>query len=150
MNRRNPAGGVVALAATAVLVFSVKEWSATIRSVNGSTISGTATAIPGSGDSLTVNIEVRGGKMGETLPWHLHSGGCDSSGAVLGDAKQYDPMVVAEGPAGIGKETAHVVVKLSVGVPYSVNVHKSATDMGVVACGNLRPVAGETWGGRGR
>lgn len=142
MMRRYSAGGVVALAATAILTLTVKEWSATIRPVDGSTVSGTATAIPGMGDSLTVNIEVKGGKSGETLPWHLHSGGCDRSGAVLGDAKQYEPMVVAEGNAGIGKGTANVVVKLTVGVPYSVNVHRSPSDMGVIACGNLRPVAG--------
>ena len=142
MMRRHPAGGVVALAATAILTLTVKEWTATVRPIDGATVSGTATAIPGTSDSLTVNIEVKGGKSGETLPWHLHSGGCDRSGAVLGDAKQYEPMVIAEGGAGTGKATAHVVVKLTVGVPYSVNVHRSPSDMSVIACGNLRPVAG--------
>jgi hypothetical protein len=148
MIRLNSAGGVVALAATAVLALTLKEWSATIRPVNGSTISGTATAVPGKGDTLAVNIQIKGGKSGETLPWHLHSGGCDSSGAVIGDPAQYVPMVVAEDLTG--KETAHVRMTLTVGVPYSVNVHRSATDMGVVACGNLRPVAGNVPGGRSR
>jgi hypothetical protein len=147
MIRRNSAGGVVALAATAVMALTMKEWSATIRPIDGSTVTGTATATLGAGDSLTVTIQVKGGKSGETLPWHLHSGGCDKPGAVLGDASQYEPMVVAEDMSGT--ETAHVVVKLNVGVPYSVNVHKSTADMSVISCGNLRPVAGYARGGRG-
>ena len=147
MIRRNSAGGVVALAATAVMALTMKEWSATIRPIDGSTVSGTATATVGAGDSLTLTIQVKGGKSGETLPWHLHSGGCDKSGAVLGDASQYEPMVIAEDMSGT--ETARVVVKLNVGVPYSVNVHKSANDMSVISCGNLRPVAGFARGGRG-
>jgi hypothetical protein len=147
MNRRRSAGGVVALGATAVLALTMNEWSATIRPVDGSTIAGTATVLPGNGDTLSVNIRIKGGRSGETLPWHLHSGGCESSGAVLGDARQYVPMVIAEDLTGT--ETAHVRLKLSVGVPYSINVHRSATNMSVVACGNLRPVAGDTRGGRG-
>jgi hypothetical protein len=147
MIRLNSAGGVVALAATAVLALTLKEWSATIRPVDGSTVSGTATVIPGNGDTLSVNIRIKGGRSGETLPWHLHSGGCDSSGAVLGDAAQYEPMVIAEDMTGT--ETAHVRLKLTVGVPYSINVHRSAANLSVVACGNLRPVAGVPMGGRG-
>ncbi len=145
MVRRTYTGGVVALAATAVMAITVKEWSATIRPVDGSTVSGTATAVQGTGDSVAVTIEVKGGRSGETLPWHLHTGGCDKAGAVLGDAKQYVPMVIAE--ALTGKETAHVVVPLAVGTSYSVNVHRSPADMSVIACGNLRPVAGGAWGG---
>jgi hypothetical protein len=147
MIRHNSAGNVVALAATAVLALTMKEWSATIRPLDGSTVAGTVTAVIGSADSLAVTIQVKGGKSGETLPWHLHAGGCDKSGAVLGDASQYEPMVIAEDMTGT--ETAHVVVKLNVGVPYSVNVHKSSADMSVIACGNLRPVAGYARGGRG-
>jgi hypothetical protein len=148
MVRRNAAGGVVALAATAVIVFAFKEWSAMIRPVDGSTVSGTATAVPRSGDTLDVNIRIKGGKIGDTHPWHLHSGGCDSSGAVLGDPSRYQPMPVS--PMQTGEATAHVVTRLTVGVPYSVNVHRSTSDMGVIACGNLRPVAGAPREDRGR
>lgn len=146
MNRRNAAGGVVALAATAVLALTMKEWSAMIRPLDGSTVSGTATAQPQARDSLAVNIRIKGGRAGDTHPWHLHSGGCDSSGAVLGDPARYQQMQVT--PGQTGEATARVHATLTLGVPYSVNVHRSPSDMGVIACGNLRPIAG-VYSGRG-
>lgn len=139
MLRRNPAG-VVALAATAVLALTFKEWSATLRPQDGSTVSGTATAQPIAGDSLVILIRIKGAKAGDSNPWHVHSGGCDSSGAVLGDPSRYAPMSI--GTDGSAEETARVKGLLSIGVPYSINVHRSSSDMGVISCGNLRPVAG--------
>ena len=140
MIRRNGAGVLVALAATVTLAVTFKEWSAMIRPVDGSTVSGEATAQDRAGDSLMVNIKIKGAKAGDSNPWHLHSGGCDSSGAVLGDPARYQPMRVAAD--GSGESTALVKTTLTVGVPYSVNVHRSSSDMGVIACGNLRPIAG--------
>lgn len=137
---RRDAAGVVALAATAVLALSFKEWSATLRPQNGSTISGTATAQPSVGDTLITTIRIKGGTAGEVHPWHVHSGGCDSSGAVLGDPSRYAPMTV--GTEQSAETTARVKAILALGVPYSVNVHRSTGDMTVIACGNLRPVAG--------
>ena len=139
MLRRNPAG-VVALAATAVLALSFKEWSATLRPQDGSTVSGTATAQPIAGDSLAILIRIKGARAGDSNPWHVHSGGCDSSGAVLGDPSRYAPLSI--GPDGSAEATARVKALLSIGVPYSINVHRSPSDMGVISCGNLRPVAG--------
>jgi len=139
MLRRN-AAGVLALAATAVVSLSFKEWSATLRPQDGSTVTGNATAQPMTGDSLVVTIRIKGAKAGDTNPWHLHSGGCDSSGAVLGDPSRYAPMTIAtDQSAGA---TARVKALLTIGVPYSINVHRSPSDMSVIACGNLRPVAG--------
>jgi hypothetical protein len=140
MPRRNSPGAVVALAVTAVVALTFKEWSATIRPLDGSTVSGSATAQPGDGDSLVVTIRIKGGKVGDTNPWHLHSGGCDSSGAVLGDPARYTPMSIGANQAG--EATARIKMLLTIGVPYSVNVHRSPSDMSVIACGNLRPVAG--------
>jgi hypothetical protein len=139
MLRRN-AAGVVALAATAVVALSFKEWSATLSPLNGSTISGTATAQPAVGDSLIVTLRIKGARAGDTNPWHLHSGGCDSSGAVIGDPSRYAPMTI--GTDHSGQATARVKAVLAVGVPYSVNVHRSTGEMTVVSCGNLRPLAG--------
>jgi len=139
MLRRN-AAGVLALAATAVVSLSFKEWSATLRPQDGSTVTGNATAQPMTGDSLVVTIRIKGAKAGDTNPWHVHSGGCDSSGAVLGDPSRYAPMTIAtDQSAGA---TARVKALLTIGVPYSINVHRSPSDMSVIACGNLRPVAG--------
>jgi hypothetical protein len=137
--RRN-AAGVLALAATAVLSLSFKEWSATLRPQNGSTVSGSATALPIAGDSLVVTLKIKGAKAGDTNPWHVHSGGCDSSGAVLGDPSRYAPMTI--GTDQSAETTARVKALLTIGVPYSINVHRSPSDMSVIACGNLRPVAG--------
>ena len=140
MLRRNASSGVIALAATAILTLSFKEWSAMIRPQNGSTVSGTATATPHVGDSLVVNIQIKGAKAGDVNPWHLHSGGCDSSGAVIGDPSRYAPMTIGSDQSG--EATARVKTVLTVGVPYSVNVHRSPADMAVIGCGNLRPIAG--------
>ena len=139
LRRRNPAG-VLALAATAVVALSFKEWSATLRPQNGSTVSGTATAQDAAGDSLVVTLRIKGAKSGDSNPWHVHSGGCDSSGAVLGDPSRYAPMAI--GTDGSAEATARVKAVLTINVPYSINVHRSPTDMSVIACGNLRPVAG--------
>lgn len=139
MQRRN-AAGVLTVAATAVLTLSAKEWSATLRSQNGSAVTGSATAQAAAGDSLVVQIQVKGGKAGDSNPWHLHSGGCDSSGAVIGEPSRYAAMTI--GADGGAQATARVQAALAVGVPYSVNVHRSSADMTPIACGNLRPVAG--------
>ena len=139
--QRTAASGVVVLATTAILALPFfKEWSATISPQDGSTVSGTATAQTRDGDTLLVNISIKGAKAGESLPWHLHSGGCDSSGAIIGDPSRYLPIAIGSGESA--KATARVKTALTVGVPYSVNVHRSVSDMGVIACGNLRPVAG--------
>ena len=140
MQRRNSVSGMVAFMATAAIALSMKEWSATIRPQDGSTISGTATVVPREGDSMLVNISIKDAGAGETHPWHVHQGGCDNSGAVIGDPSRYKPISVSANQAG--EATARVKATLSVGVPYSVNVHRSLSDQGVVACGNLRPVAG--------
>ena len=138
MLRRNPAG-VLALAAMGVVLLSFKEWSATLRPQNGSTVSGTATAQDVSGDSLAVTLRIKGARSADSNPWHVHSGGCDSSGAVLGDPSRYAPMTI--GTDGSAEASARVKATLTIGVPYSINVHRSASDLTVIACGNLRPVA---------
>jgi hypothetical protein len=140
MLRLNPAGRVVMMGAIAFLALTLKEWSAVISPQNGSTVSGTATAEPRTGDTLTVNIRIKGAKAGDLNPWHVHSGGCDSSGAVLGDPSRYAAMAV--GADGSGQATARVKALLTVGVAYSINVHRSPSDLAVIACGNLRPIAG--------
>ena len=140
MIRRKSAIGAMMVIAPAVLSLTFKDWSATIRPQDGSTVSGTATATPQSGDSLMVVIRIKGATAGDTHPWHVHAGGCDSSGTILGEAARYVPIRV--GTDQSGEATAKVKVTLAVGVPYSVNVHRSPSATAVIACGNLRPVAG--------
>src|SRR5262245_49215627 len=92
--QRTAAGVVVVLATTAVLALLYKDWSATMSPQDGSTVSGTATAQTRDGDTLVVNISIKGAKAGESLPWHVHRGGCDNSGAIIGDASRYRPITV--------------------------------------------------------
>lgn len=140
MIRRNSAIGAMMVIAPAVLSLTFKDWSATLRPQDGSTVAGTATASPQSGDSLMVVIRIKGAKAGDTHPWHVHAGGCDSSGAILGEAGKYVPIRVGTDQAG--EASAKVKAALTIGVPYSVNVHRSPSETAVIACGNLRPVAG--------
>lgn len=139
MLRRSASLGLFTLAAAATTTLSLKEWSAMLQPQNGSTVSGTATVQALVGDSVAVTIRVKGAKTGDVNPWHVHSGGCDSSGAIIGDASRYAPMTI---DGDMGEATARIKTVFTVGVPYSINVHRSAADMGVIACGNLRPVAG--------
>jgi hypothetical protein len=140
MARRNFAVGVILLPAAAALAFTFKEWSATLQPKNGSTVSGTAAVQTKDGDSLVATIQVKGAKLGERNPWHVHIGGCDSSGAPVGEATRYAPITIRED--GTGESTARVTATLTVGTAYSVNVHRSPSDLAVISCGNLRPIAG--------
>lgn len=140
MARRNRAAGVILLPAAAVVALTFKEWSATLQQQNGSTVSGTASVQARDGDSLLATIHVKGGTMSDNYPWHVHIGGCDSSGAPIGEAARYEPITIREDKTG--ESTARVKATLTVGAAYSVNVHRSPSDMGVISCGNLRPIAG--------
>ena len=137
---RRIGGGPLLLGATAILVMTFKDWSATLRPQDGSTVSGIATAQPHEGDSLVVTIRIKGATAGNPNPWHVHAFVCDSSGAVLGAPARYTPITIGSDQSG--EATARVKTMLMVGVPYSVNVHRAPGDMGVIACGNLRPIAG--------
>ncbi|HEX6314773.1 MAG TPA: hypothetical protein VFZ73_07935 [Gemmatimonadaceae bacterium] len=140
MLRRNAPAAALMLATTAAMAVAFKEWSATLNPMNGSTLSGTATAQPAVGDTLVVSVQVKQGTRGASNPWHVHAGGCDSSGAILGDPARYAPIVIGADLAGTA--SARVKAVLTVGVAYSVNVHRSPGDDQVIACGNLRPIAG--------
>src|SRR5262245_9136150 len=109
MQRRFSAGAITIVAAT-TMTLSLKEWSATIRPQDGSTISGAATVVPREGDTLQVNINIKGANAGETYPWHVHQGGCDNSGTVIGDASRYKPISVS--PNKSGDATAKVKAAL--------------------------------------
>lgn len=70
------------------------------------------------------------------LPWHVHVGGCDTSGGIVGPPAAYRPVLV--GPDGKGEITLTLPFSMPTVGSFSVNVHKSATDMNVIiACGPL-------------
>lgn len=112
-----------------------ETWHATLSSMNGSTVTGTASGTTAD-DMSHVTVNISGGQPGATLPWHVHDGKCtDASAPVVGAASAYPPLVV--GSDGTATATAHLNVKLNEARNYIINVHASPTNLGtVVACGD--------------
>jgi hypothetical protein len=112
------------------------DWSAELSSRNNSGITGTAgvqSAVVGSG----VRISIRGATSGAAHPWHIHAGPCSNSGGIMGSPASYPVLTVAAD----GTASANITIStpLTEGNAYSVNVHRSASDMGtIVACGDLK------------
>jgi hypothetical protein len=114
------------------------KWTATLSSMNGSTVAGTATLAPATAAGSSVaSISITGGKAGSVYPWHVHQGKCSpGTGGVYGPGGAYKP--VKAGSDGTGTSTANLTVASPASGDYHVNVHASATDMKtIVACGDL-------------
>jgi hypothetical protein len=112
-----------------------ETWSATLASVGGSAVTGTAKGTTAN-DASQVTVTVSGGTAGSTLPWHVHEGKCgDASPPIVGPAGSYPPITI--GSDGTGTASASVPVKLNEAKNYIVNVHASPTNLGtIVACGD--------------
>ncbi len=115
------------------------KWTATLNSMGGGAIKGTASLAPGTGGASSVAmISITGGKAGTAYPWHVHTGKCGvaGGGSVFGSGGAYKP--VTAGADGSGNSTANLSVAAPTTGDYHVNVHASATDMKtIVACGDL-------------
>jgi hypothetical protein len=114
----------------------IGEWSATLASMNNSNVRGSVTAksaVAGAG----VTINITGAQSGARHPWHVHRGTCANSGSIVGGADEYP--VLEPGSAGTATASANIEVALSEDSQYSVNVHRSPTELGaIIACGDLR------------
>jgi hypothetical protein len=114
----------------------IGDWSATLAPVNNSGVRGAVSArsaVAATGVSITIG----GGSMGGRHPWHVHRGGCAQNGAIVGGADEYPLLDVGSG--GNASASANLEVGLSEDAQYSVNVHRSATELGtILACGELR------------
>ena len=112
------------------------DWAATLTPRGGSAVRGDVklqSAVVGS----VVNISISGATAGALHPWHVHTGTCANSGGVVGAAGNYPVLTV--GTDGRASANATVNAPLSEGSAYSVNVHRSASDMGtIIACGDLK------------
>ena len=110
-------------------------WNATLNSLRGSGISGTARAVS-TGQETRVTLNIMGAAPRTAHPWHIHQGTCDSSGPIVGSAGAYPALLV--GSTGQGQASTGVGITLNEAQNYHVNVHASANDMGtIVACGDL-------------
>lgn len=135
MSRRVWAVGVSSLAILAGA--SASRWTATLAPIGTATVAGAATVAEQAPDSLEARVRLTGGRSGMLYPWHLHTGTCEGPGAPLGSGAAYPP--VRAGADGAGTGVAHVKAAIAPGTAYSVNVHRSPSDMTVIACGDLQP-----------
>jgi hypothetical protein len=119
-----------------VLSATTGDWSATLSSRNGSAVRGELklqSAVVGS----AANISITGATAGALHPWHVHTGTCANSGGIVGSAGNYPVLTV--GSDGRASANATIGAALSEGSAYSVNVHRSSSDMGtIIACGDLK------------
>jgi hypothetical protein len=114
----------------------IGDWSATLQPVNSSGVRGAVNA-RSSVAATGVSITISGGGSGGRHPWHVHRGTCGQNGAILGGADEYPLLEI--GASGNASASANLEVGLSEDSQYSVNVHRSATEMGtIIACGDLR------------
>jgi hypothetical protein len=119
---------------------ALKDWAANLTPLGESTVRGTATISTLPGDSLAIGIMIENARMGDEHPWHLHSGSCPRSGAVIADESSYPLIRVADDKAG--SASALVAAVLHEGSTYSINVHRSPNDHTAIACGDLKPILG--------
>ena len=111
-------------------------WRASLRSTNGTSMSGRATVTPSTSGGATATVSLQDATPGEVHPWHVHVGTCASGGGIVGPASAYTPLTVTGG--GNANGTAAIPVTLDPAQSYHVNIHQSPTDMGtIVACGDL-------------
>jgi hypothetical protein len=137
---------LVASIAVATAAVTAKEWKADLNPVGESGVSGRATVsttTPSMTDSMqakakfTADVIITGAGHGASHPWHVHAGSCGSTNApIVGMATDYAPITVDS--TGNGKASATVVAELAPDGQYLVNIHKSADDLTVISCGDLK------------
>jgi hypothetical protein len=138
---------LIGLAALGAGVVAQDQWSATVRGMNGSGISGTANAEGvGSADSTLVKISIKGAPAG-ALPWHIHTGSCKAPGAVFGSEAAYPRLQAGSG--GSAEGSVVLPVRPAKAATYAIQIHRGAGGAGqtgsdVIGCGDLLPVLNKT------
>lgn len=120
---------------TSIPLGTATQWAGTISPLMASGIMGTSAAVSGPLQT-SVTASIHGVVPGESHPWHVHVGQCGDNGKIVGDPKSY-PLLTASTDSSAAT-SATVLAELLPGTRYYVNIHKSASEMGViVACGAL-------------
>lgn len=141
--RRILAAGLMILAACAssqpeddkdIVSNRIGDWETSLSSTAGSAVRGSAKA-QSVGVGTGVNISIEGAAASAQHPWHVHTGTCASGGGIVGSATAY-PVLTA-GVGGTASANTSIGVALRENERYHVNVHRSTTDLTVIACGNL-------------
>jgi hypothetical protein len=112
-------------------------WQGDIRPESGTSVSGTAMLMAGAGGQTAATITLTGAPASGTHPWHVHSGTCAEKGPIVGPPAAYTPIAVDAN--GAAKLEATLPFATPTSGSYSVNVHMSPTQMGmIVGCADLR------------
>lgn len=128
--------------------FATTSWRATIETIDNAdslvapvNVVGSLVMTPAPNPTMTnVTIMLANGEPNATYPWHIHASGCGSEGGIVGPPDAYVPLTINAN----GEAQATVTLPFSTPTvgDFSVNVHKSASEMGVIiACGLLAPGA---------
>lgn len=114
------------------------SWEGELRAESGSGIGGTVAITPAAAaGQSTVVIALTGATPNGTLPWHVHSGSCAERGAIVGAPASYPPLTADA--AGAARLESTLPFAAPATGAYSVNVHMSPTQMGMIAaCADLR------------
>lgn len=119
-------------------------WRASIETIRNAdslvaptNIVGTLEMRPATNATMTnVSITLNNAAPNATYPWHIHAGGCGSEGGIVGPPNAYPPLTIDA--SGQGQATVTLPFSTPTVGDFSVNVHKSADEMGVIiACGPL-------------
>jgi hypothetical protein len=111
-------------------------WQGTIRPESGTRVGGTVMIMPGTGGQSTATITLTDAPANGTHPWHVHSGTCAEKGPIVGSPSAYPPLSADASGAARLETTLPFATPTSGN--YSVNVHMSPTQMGmVVGCADL-------------
>jgi hypothetical protein len=110
-----------------------------LKELNGSGVSGTATLTDNGDGTTTVTIDVTGATGDH--PAHIHNGTCDDL-----DPNPKYPLANVDA-SGHSETKVEVSLDDLLAEPYAVNLHESATNLGVyIACGEIvrESTGGET------
>lgn len=112
-------------------------WQGDIRPEGGSNLGGTVMIMPAGAAQATATLTLTGATAGGTHPWHVHSGTCADKGPIVGPPSAYTP--IAADASGAARVEATLPFATPASGTYSVNVHMSPTQMGmIVGCADLR------------
>jgi hypothetical protein len=112
----------------------IGDWETSLNARNNSGVTGNV-KVQSVGVGSGVTISIQGTTPNAQHLWHVHTGTCDAGGSIVGSMGDY-PTLTANA-AGSGSSNASIGTALRENERYAVNVHRSASDLTVVACGNL-------------
>lgn len=112
-------------------------WQGEIRPEGGTNVSGTVMIMPNAAGQTTATITLAGAPANGTHPWHVHTGTCAAKGPIVGPPSAYTPLTADA--TGAARLEATLPFAAPGSGSYSVNVHMSPTQMGmIVGCADLR------------